>query len=282
MNGKSGIWQRVSGNLYQAAEAFLREREFICVGACSRFLPGKSSHDHCWVLLDKDEVTAFLLQSRHSLHPVFSGNREIQLPKFFGSLLQKVPIHSVQGICEDTELLDYSMKMHGYKIMDRIDYDLMTLDSRPDPECFTEGPPDLILRKPADIDRERLFELQSAYEQEEVVPMGGNFSPESCRKTLEKLLKTEQMLVACLDGKIVGKINTNAKSYTRYQIGGVYVCPEFRGRGIAVKMSAVFLNDLIDEGRGISLYVKKRNSAARAVYSRLGFIRRGDYRISYY
>jgi predicted GNAT family acetyltransferase len=166
--------------------------------------------------------------------------------------------------------------------MDRIDYDLMTLDKQPFHECFCRGPSDLVLRMPAQDDADELYRLQAAYEEEEVIPRGGSFYPAACRKTLEKLLKSDQILIACLGKKIVGKININAVSFTRCQIGGVYVRPEYRGLGIAVKMSAVFLKKLTAEGRGITLFVKKRNSAARKVYLRLGFEIRGDYRISYY
>jgi predicted GNAT family acetyltransferase len=124
--------------------------------------------------------------------------------------------------------------------------------------------------------------LQAAYEQEEVLPGGAEFNPAVCRANLEHLLKHEQMLVACLGGHIGGKINTSASSFTRRQIGCVYVHPDCRGNGIAVRMTAVFLKSIIDEGCGITLFVKKRNAAARAVYQRVGLTVQGSYRISYY
>jgi predicted GNAT family acetyltransferase len=174
------------------------------------------------------------------------------------------------------------MESLGFQAQERIDYDLMTLDQDPLSECFHQGPINLVLRKPVPEDTEGLFQLQAAYEQEEVLPRDAVFNPAVCRKTLERLLASELILIACLDGKIVGKINTNALSFNCRQIGGVYVRPEYRSRGIAVRMSAVFIRDLLASHQEISLFVKKRNAPARALYRRLGFAYRGDYRISYY
>ena len=276
---KSDAWHLVSKTGYRDIEAFLRAREKFCVGACSKFITGNAN---IWTLNLNDEISGFLLHSRRSLYPIFCGNREIPLPKFLNRFLRKVPVHSVQGLGCDTSVLESGMEERGYRFTDRIDYDLMTLDSEPLPGGFRGGPPGLTFRIPADSDFDELFELQSAYEKEEVVPAGGYFSPDNCRKILKRILCSERIMIACLGNIIAGKINTNAESFSRYQIGGVYVRPEFRGAGIATRMSAEFMGRLISEGRGISLYVKKRNAAAGNVYRRLGFLVSGDYKISYY
>jgi ribosomal protein S18 acetylase RimI-like enzyme len=283
---KRARWQKASEASYPEIEAFLKSREALCVGACSRFLARSFNPGHIWTLQGvsgrSTEISAFMFNSRLSLFPIFTGNRNFPLPRFLGRFLRKISIYSVQGLTEDTEVLEAGMAKNGYTTMDRNDYDLMTLDKEPLPSSFHTGPPGLIIRPPAEADKEELFALHSAYEQEEVIPRGGSFDSDSCRRTLEKLMTSEKMLVACLGNKIVGKINTNAKSFTRYQIGGVYVPPQFRGHGIALKMSAVFLKELTAAGWGISLFVKKRNAAARSLYRRLGFSSSGDYRISYY
>jgi ribosomal protein S18 acetylase RimI-like enzyme len=277
-------------------EAFLQKHEALCVGACSRFLARRFNPGHIWSLpgtvassdggaggvRTEGEIAAFLFHSRSSLFPIFSGDRNYPLPRFFGRFLRKISVYSVQGLIEDTEILEEGMSQRGYTTTDRIDYDIMTLDREPLPSCFRMGPPGLLIRPPTEADREELYTLHSAYEQEEVIPRCGSFDPQVCHRTLEKLLDSEKMLVACLGDKIVGKINTNAKSFTRYQIGGVYVLPQLRGHGIADKLSAVFLKELTAQGWGISLFVKKRNAAAHNLYRRLGFSTSGDYRISYY
>jgi predicted GNAT family acetyltransferase len=129
---------------------------------------------------------------------------------------------------------------------------------------------------------EDMFLLQSGYEQEEVLPTGAVFNPAACRLSLERLIAGEHVLAAEMKGRLVGKINTSAASFSRWQIGGVYVHPGYRGQGIACRMAAEFIRTLIREGKGVSLFVKKRNAAAQAVYRRIGFRSAGDYRISYY
>ena len=282
MTDKVYVWRKTREADYVNVETFLRSREIYCVNACSRFITGNFKRGHLWNMRDaKGNISALLLHSRRSLLPVYTGNYHA-IPHFLDRFLKEISIHSVQGLREDAEILEQGIKDCGYNITDRNDYDIMTLDQNSLPECFKRGPPDLVIRFPNEADREELLELHSAYEQEEVIPLGGFFSPENCRKTLAKILFSEQMLVACLGNRIVGKINTNAKSFTRSQIGGVYVRPEYRKMGIAQKLSAVFAQELIAQGMGLSLYVKKQNIAARSVYCRLGFVIRGDYRISYY
>jgi predicted GNAT family acetyltransferase len=117
---------------------------------------------------------------------------------------------------------------------------------------------------------------------EEVLPKGTTFNPAASRLNLAHILANEQILAAELDGRIVGKINTSARSFTRYQIGGVFVHPGCRTLGIGRRMAAEFVRGLIRQGRGVSLFVKKRNAAARKVYLDIGFDTIGDYRISYY
>jgi predicted GNAT family acetyltransferase len=197
--------------------------------------------------------------------------------RFFGR-----PIYVLQGLAEDTAIFENMLRALGYAMTDGINYRLMALDREPAAETLGAGPPDLILREPAPKDTEAVFPLQAAYEREEVLPRGTVFNPRNCRLSLAHILYRERILVAELDSRIVGKINTNAESFTRCQIGGVYVLPEYRDRGIATRMTAVLAAELIAAGRGISLFVKKQNPAALAVYRRIGFEVLGDYRICYY
>jgi hypothetical protein len=174
------------------------------------------------------------------------------------------------------------MQDQGYFASERIEYELMSLDSAPKPEALRAGPIELTLRSPLPEDEESLFTLQSAYEQEEVLPASAAFDPAVSRLNLQQILSRGRLLVAELDGQVVGKINTSALSFTRYQIGGVYVRPDCRGLGIGAKMTAVFVQSLLAQGRGVTLFVKKRNAAACKVYRKAGFSVLADYRITYY
>ena len=278
-------WRKIPWNERHRAEVFLRNREKFCVAACARFLRLRENRGHVWFLPgEEDEISALILHSRRTLFPVFDKNPRISGPRFLSRFLGKVPIHALQGLREDAEVLEILMQGQGYFASERIEYELMSLDtdSAPKAEALRSGPAGLTLRPPLPKDTEYLFALQSAYEQEEVLPASAAFDPAVCRLNLQHILSREQVLVAELDGQVIGKINTSAESFARYQIGGVYVRPDCRGLGIGVKMTAVFAQNLLALGRGITLFVKKRNIAACKVYRRTGFNVLADYRITYY
>jgi ribosomal protein S18 acetylase RimI-like enzyme len=198
------------------------------------------------------------------------------------SFFAKHPVHAIQGDPEDTQDLEALAERQGLLRTDRFDYDLLTLDRAPNPDSLRAGPPDLILRRPGPQDVDGLFPLQAAYEQEEVLPQGATFYPAASRLALEQMIRQEYVLAAFLGGRLVGKINTNATSFSRCQIGGVYVLPACRGQGIAARMTAHLARELLTRGKGLSLFVKKQNLPAQAVYRRTGFQTSGNYRIVYY
>ena len=287
MVGRSGNmyprWHKAPKTERNSAEAFLKAREKYCVSASARFLSMKESRDHVWYLPGPGGgISALLLHSRKTLFPLFDKKKDIPGPRFLNWFLGKAPIHALQGLMKDAELLEALMENQNYYAAERIDYELMGIDETPRPQAFRAGPRGLTLRKPVPEDLESLFTLQSAYEQEEVLPKNAVFNPAACRLNLEHILSSEQSLVAELDNQVVGKINTSAESFTRYQVGGVYVRPDCRGRGIAASMTAFFVRELLSQGKGISLFVKKQNDAAIKVYRRTGFAILADYRITYY
>jgi predicted GNAT family acetyltransferase len=65
-------------------------------------------------------------------------------------------------------------------------------------------------------------------------------------------------------------------------IGGVFVLPEYRNRGVAGRLTAELSAELSRRGRNVTLFVKTWNAAARAAYVRAGFVKTGEYRICYY
>jgi predicted GNAT family acetyltransferase len=263
-------------------ELFLRRREAWYVGACGRFLSRNPRQDQIWMLRDyKRVLSALLLYSKRTVLPVFNGDTGIPLSRFIRRF-RTASIHAVQGLRKEALAVEDALAQAGLLARETIDYDLMALDSEPPEENFRAGPPGLIIRPPETPDMNTLFTLQEGYEKEEVLPAGADFNPASCRLGLQRILEDEQILAAELDGRLVGKINTSARSFTRCLIGGVYVHPGYRGLGIARRMTAVFTRILVSQGWGATLFVKKKNAPARSVYRRIGFYPFADYRISYY
>jgi len=76
------------------------------------------------------------------------------------------------------------------------------------------------------------------------------------------------------DGQVVFKAEIGVATARACQIQGVYVHPEFRGRGIAAPaMAAVIGKALREVAPVVTLYVNAGNVAARRAYERAGFIR---------
>ncbi|MFJ9208086.1 GCN5-related N-acetyltransferase [Streptomyces sp. L-9-10] len=74
------------------------------------------------------------------------------------------------------------------------------------------------------------------------------------------------------DGRVVFKAEIGAATPRACQIQGVWVDPEFRGRGLSeAGMAAVVRYALADVAPVVSLYVNDYNTPARAAYRRVGF-----------
>lgn len=74
------------------------------------------------------------------------------------------------------------------------------------------------------------------------------------------------------DGKVVFKAEIGATTSQACQIQGVWVAPEYRGRGFSeTGMAAVLRYALADVAPVVSLYVNDYNTAARKAYTRVGF-----------
>ena len=282
MTGKTFRWKKLKNRDIPHAENLLREIEDNYVSACGRFLSRIPSRDNVWTLSKKKgELSAMIINSRSTLLPVLCAEKEIHDSSFLNSFIKKKKLHSVQGITEEVKILDNKLKKIGMNIVEIFDYELMCLDSI-NIKTNSSIPKNLILRIPQMIDLDAIAPLQEGYEKEEVLPKGSTFSPAASRINIANIVANGQILAAELNGKLVGKINVSSVSFTKYLVGGVYVHPNFRGMGIASRMTQEFISSLISQGKGVTLFVKKNNVPARKIYTSLGFKITGDYRISYY
>lgn len=80
------------------------------------------------------------------------------------------------------------------------------------------------------------------------------------------------------DGKVVFKAEIGATTPQACQIQGVWVAPEYRGRGLSeTGMAAVVRYALADVAPIVSLYVNDYNTPARKAYRRIGFRETGAF-----
>jgi RimJ/RimL family protein N-acetyltransferase len=261
---------------------FLRTREAMCVSACDRFLDADCLSDSIWVLSRGGQMMrAILMYSKRTLFPVLDGLTAIPVPMFLKRFLLSVPIHAVHGLLDDVSVMEAELYPLGYEPVTRIDYYLMAWDDWTQAPEYVPPVPGLTLRPAQISDYKALFEMHLSYELEEVAVNMKRYKPELARLSLSRILEREEMLVAEYRGELVGKINTNARSFTRRQLGGIYVKPPYRRMGIAQTMVAAMRDKFRREKTALSLYVRKSNIPAQIVYKRAGFRTIADYRISY-
>ncbi|MDR1867550.1 MAG: GNAT family N-acetyltransferase [Treponema sp.] len=256
-------------------EQFLRRHERRCVAACSLYLHNEAS---VWALSTGTTIDSLIVQAGGLLFPILRSH--ISTLPFLKPIITDRSFVTVNGLKADVSIVEQVLRMYNVSAFDRRDYDLMELNQRPVlPQSL---PVHIHVRKAAKTDINELFPLQAAYEREEVLPRGSAFNPSLCRLNLEHILNTEQVLVAEYDSHIIGKVHTNAASFSRIQIGGVYVFPAYRRRGIAKLLCGVFAQSYIEKGIGVSLFVNKQNESAQKLYRCLGFQPIADYRVCYF
>ena len=277
-------WKKLDLASFETAESFLKKYEDRCVSAIARFHECRPAERKAWLGFDKlGDPRAFLLFAPYgSLYPVF-GNTQTE------SALEQLPwrpagwkLRSVQGSLND---VDTALRLYGKGARGKretVDYSLMLLANAPSAASLAAGPASLLIRRADRRDADTLLPLRLAYESEEVLPVGVPSNIPATRLSLERSLVERLVLVAELDGEVVGTAATNAKAFTRDQVGGVYVVPALRGCGIGTRIVAELGALLREENRGAVLFVKTANIPAIRAYERIGFQAGGPYRIVYF
>ncbi|BDX33074.1 N-acetyltransferase GCN5 [Mycobacterium antarcticum] len=78
-------------------------------------------------------------------------------------------------------------------------------------------------------------------------------------------------------GQVVFKAEVGSQSPAVGQIQGVWVHPDWRGRGLGAAGTAALAGAVVRSGRVASLYVNAYNTVARATYARIGFTEVGTF-----
>lgn len=78
-------------------------------------------------------------------------------------------------------------------------------------------------------------------------------------------------------GDVIFKAEVGSQSPVVGQIQGVWVHPEYRGRGLGTAGTAAVVAAVVGSGRIASLYVNNFNTVARAAYARVGFAQVGSF-----
>ncbi|WP_280266025.1 GNAT family N-acetyltransferase [Nocardia wallacei] len=93
----------------------------------------------------------------------------------------------------------------------------------------------------------------------------------SYRRRVASLIQAGRAWARFEDGEVVYKAEVGAVSRRTGQIQGVWVHPQWRGRGVGTAGTATVANAVVASGRTASLYVNCYNEAARRAYAKVGF-----------
>lgn len=100
---------------------------------------------------------------------------------------------------------------------------------------------------------------------------------EAYRRRLGSLIAARRVFARFDGQRVVYKAEIGSLSRRVGQIQGVWVDPEYRGRGLGAAGTAAVVAAIARQGRTASLYVNDYNTAARATYSRVGFEQVGTF-----
>jgi predicted GNAT family acetyltransferase len=98
------------------------------------------------------------------------------------------------------------------------------------------------------------------------------------RARVSELVRSGRAFARIENGRVIFKAEVGAATPQACQVQGVWVRPEFRGRGLAAPgMAAVVLQARESIAPVVSLYVNDFNASARATYVKTGFAEVGRF-----
>jgi hypothetical protein len=139
----------------------------------------------------------------------------------------------------------------------------------PDPHVHLVRPDQIDILLPASI---AMFT-----EEVGVSPLAGDGGA-SYRARVAELVRAGRAFARIEDGRVIFKAEVGAATPSACQVQGVWVRPEYRGRGIAAPgMAAVVSQSRETISPIVSLYVNDFNAPGRATYKRAGFHEVGEF-----
>ena len=120
-------------------------------------------------------------------------------------------------------------------------------------------------------DYDRLLPLHLAYEQEEVALSEQTIDLSRSARKFKHIIEHQRVRFLEQQGQAVAKAQTNARGLTAEQIGGVYTRPEQRKRGLGAQLIEQLSREIIQDGKTVSLFVRRDNVAAIKLYEKCGF-----------
>ena len=137
--------------------------------------------------------------------------------------------------------------------------------------------PDVRLIRPHEVDQ--LFPAAVAMYTEEVgVSPLADDGGRGYRRRVSELVRAKRAYGRFAGDRVIFKAELAIVTRRTAQVQGVWVDPEFRGRGLAAAAMAAVVHDALRRiAPTVSLYVNDYNTPARRVYARCGFRSEGTF-----
>ncbi len=277
------ITQINTPELFNRAKDFLLAYEPSCVQLSSYVRKGS---DNLFIITKDDSTVGLIYLKGTLLHciPDFDSCAG-EVTKVLSAFLLTHQVKCVNGSSTVTEAIKALLQSQGRLPTQTNRYRLMTLPAgSPLPAPAEPLVNDDEIRRCAnpEHDADLLFALQKNYLIEEVAPAGKNPGDLEINVILKQIIKNQICLALFSDGEPVAKANTNAIGWNCVQVGGVYTHPLYRRNGYAHTLVSNLCARILRTGRTVTLYVKEKNTAARALYQKLGFQDREGFEIVYF
>ena len=290
----SGRWTACGKKDERDLLDFLLPLEHSCTAFTSR-ITGSSS-EISWsggfsIYIERDGpdiVSAILDSLDGTVIPVLSGRTSSEglneiIPRLSSARKRYLTLMGLTGDLETISPLFSSASSVS------VDYDQLIAEASAVPAAVSvylsgkEINPEKLftIRRAGPDDIDFLMPLRKAYEIEEVLLEPGSYNKTASRQRFGNTVKNRTVIFAERDGFPAGTCGINAAGVNWQQIGGVYTCPEYRSAGLAAMLMGKLAKSSAEEGKNLTLFVKKDNVPALKLYDNCGFSRSADYRISY-
>ncbi|RME24225.1 MAG: GNAT family N-acetyltransferase [Deltaproteobacteria bacterium] len=147
--------------------------------------------------------------------------------------------------------------------------------------CTRVAPgPRLALRTAGASDVPLVVEWSAAMIAEDLQADPRDEDPEGFRRQVRGRVRSGRCLLGLADDGIVFKLDVGRHHQDGVQVGGTYVLPSHRGRGLATAGMRAACDRLFQRYRRVTLHVNEANHPAVAAYERAGFRRATAFRLA--
>jgi len=290
------IWQRVTQDNFYELIRFILPYEYLCVNFTSRLLnnnrPELPPPREAALFIGKDVppdsyVTssrvraAVLITSKGLVIPVHEEGISLSADQLLPLLTQIYRyvrrIYCVIGM--ESTVKQYEPHLH--EAIDTFRSHYLMLRPKQRPLAPLSIPVKIQIHHLTEKQIKYIFPLEKAYQYEEVVVHPERFNTAAYMLHFRKVVKSQKVLFASLNGVPISKAGTNAIGINHTQIGGVFTTPEYRGHGVARALIHRLIEEIQISDRTPVLFVRTSNPSAIQLYRRLNFDIIGRYQISY-